>query len=69
MIGAIPTVTGITVASALAKSYESKAFRNLLIRLNNTKKGSKQESRAFDLASTFVASELQAAKKEQEKNK
>lgn len=69
MIGAAPTIAGVTIASGLAKAYESKAFRNLLIKLSNTKKGSRQESRAFELASTFVASELQAAKKEQEESK
>lgn len=34
--------------SAAAKGYESKTVRNALLRLSNTKKGSKQESRLAD---------------------
>ncbi len=59
-IGALGT------GSAIAKAYESKAFRNLLIKLNSTRAGSKLESKALDMAVPFVLSELQAAKTKQE---
>lgn len=59
-----PTV-GISSAlltSALSKAYESRGFRNLLIKLNNTQPASIAESRILDMAVTAVVAELQAAK-------
>lgn len=76
--GAVAAATGAAViapqvaiplmvlSSGAAKLYESTKFRNLLIRLKNTKKGSKQEAKILELASAFAASELQVAKTTQE---
>jgi len=61
-----PTIAAATIASALAKTYESRAFRGLLIKLSNTKKGSKIETRVLESAMPFVVAELQAAKKQQQ---
>ena len=66
IIPAAPTVAGVALASGLAKAYESKAFRNLLIKLEGTQVGSKRESRAFEMMIPFALSELQAAKTKQE---
>lgn len=65
VLPALPTVAAVTFASALAKAYESKAFRVLLTKLANTRKGSKLETRALESAIPFVLSELQVAKTEQ----
>lgn len=56
----------VATASALAKAYESTRFRNLLIKLKNTKPGSPQETRALELAVPAVLAELQAAKTAQQ---
>ncbi len=69
VLPAAPTVAAVTVASAIAKAYESKAFRTLLTKISNTKKGSKLETRALELATPFVVGELQAAKTAQEETK
>ncbi len=61
-----PTIAAVTVASAMAKAYESKAFRNTLIRLSSTKRGSKLETKSLEAAMPFVVAELQAAKAAQE---
>jgi hypothetical protein len=66
VLPAAATISGLTVASGLAKAYESKAFRNLLVKISNTKKGSRTETKALDLATPFVLAELQAAKAAQE---
>lgn len=55
----------IVVASALAKAYESAKFRNLMLRLSNTQRGSKAETGLLELAAAFVAPELRAATEEQ----
>ena len=60
------TIGATAVGSALAKSYESRPFRNLLLKIKNTKKGSKAETEALELALPFVLAELQAAKTRQE---
>jgi hypothetical protein len=52
--------------SAIAKAYESKAFRNLLIKLNSTRVGSNLETKTLEAVVPFVLSELQAAKVKQE---
>ena len=61
-----PAVAAVTAASAIAKAYESKAFRNTLIRLSSTKRGSSLETRSLEAAIPFVVAELQAAKAAQE---
>ena len=61
-----PAVAAVTAASAIAKAYESKAFRNALIRLSSTKRGSSLEARSLEAAIPFVVAELQAAKAAQE---
>lgn len=58
--------TTAAVTSGIAKAYESKAFRDLLVRLKNSQPKSKVESRILDAAVTSVVSELQAAKTRQE---
>lgn len=76
LIGAGGLGAGLTVApmttlaaagtlSALAKAYESKGFRNLLVRLGNTQKGSKEELNILErigptaLPGSMVATEAQ----------
>jgi hypothetical protein len=69
LLPSIPTVAGVTFASGLAKAYESKMFRNLLIKLNSTPVGSRLEAKALELAVPFALAELQAAKTKQEEMK
>lgn len=59
---AIPLAVGTSV---IIKTYESRPFRNLLIKLANTRKGSRAEQRILDAASTLVVSGYQAAKEQQ----
>ncbi|MCP3704154.1 MAG: hypothetical protein GY954_14660, partial [Alteromonas sp.] len=60
-----PLAAGLLgTGAAIAKTYESKAFRNLLIRLNRTQVGSTQETKALESAVPFALSGLQAAKTE-----
>jgi len=59
-------ITALTTGSIIAKTYESKAFRNLLIKLNSTRIGSNIETKALEAAVPFALSELQAAKVKQE---
>jgi len=66
VVSAPLALTALTVGSVIAKTYESKAFRNLLIKLNSTQVGSKLETKALESAVPFVLSELQAAKAKQE---
>ncbi|MCP4323348.1 MAG: hypothetical protein GY787_16170 [Alteromonadales bacterium] len=62
-----PLAAGLLgTGAAIAKTYESKAFRNLLIRLNRTQVGSTQETKALESAVPFALSGLQAAKTELE---
>ena len=61
-------VTGLaalTTASGLAKAYESKPFRNLLLKLKNSKKGSKQEKELLELAAAVALGGSMASKEEQ----
>lgn len=64
-VAPITTMATATTLSALAKAYESKGFRNLLVRLGNTKKGSKAESKLLEqvgpiaLPASMVATEAQ----------
>lgn len=64
-VNPVVTIATATTLSALAKGYESKGFRNLLVRLSNTKKGSKQESKLLEqagpiaLPGSLVATEAQ----------
>lgn len=44
----LTTIATATTLSVLAKAYESKGFRNLLVKLSNTKKDSKAESRILE---------------------
>jgi len=66
VVSAPLALAALTTGSVIAKTYESKAFRNLLIKLNNTRIGSKLETKALEAAVPFVLSELQAAKVKQE---
>jgi hypothetical protein len=58
------TTAFIATASALIKTYESKAFRTLMLKLSNTKKGSKAESRIMQLATTMAVAGSQNAKEQ-----
>jgi len=66
VVAADPTVGAavIATASALIKTYESKAFRTLMLKLSNTKKGSKAESRIMQLATTMAVAGSQNAKEQ-----
>ena len=66
IVSAPAALSLLGTGSVIAKTYESKAFRNLLIRLNSTQIGSKLETKALESAIPFVLSELQAAKAKQE---
>ncbi len=59
-------VPAVTALAAIAKAYESAKFRNILLKIGNTKKGSKIETGLLESVIPIVAAELQAAKKEQE---
>ena len=57
-------VPAIATASAILKGYESKPFRNLLLKIGNTQPGSTAEKRLLEAAGLFVASGLQSAKEQ-----
>lgn len=63
-----PLLTGSVVGgtSILLKAYESRPFRNLLLKIGNTKTGTIAEKRLLDLASATVAGGFQAATESQE---
>jgi hypothetical protein len=62
-----PTIAALTAGSALIKAYESRPFRSLLIRLSNTKKGSKAEKQAIDLMIPYFSGVSTAAREQQQK--
>jgi|GEM_PF-5707685 len=66
MLALEPTLAALTTGSALVKLYESKSFRNLLIRLSNTKRGSKAEKQAVDLLMPAISAELTVAREQPE---
>jgi hypothetical protein len=66
MADAATAIPVITLLSGFAKAYESTKFRNLLLKLGNTKKGSKAETGILELVAVFAAGESQVAKKAQE---
>lgn len=68
ILPAAPVVGLAAVGSAIAKTYESKAFRNLLIKLNNTQPGSKLETKYLDALATVLVSGNQVSKEQQQKN-
>lgn len=61
-----PFMTGSAVASlsVIAKAYESAAFRDLLLRVQSTQKGSKQERKVLSAAIPSLLVALQGAKEE-----
>lgn len=63
-----PVLTGLGAAtiSGFAKAYESKGFRTMLIKLANTKKGSKKETELLDTAIPAVLLGSMAATEAQE---
>lgn len=63
-----PIMTGSIVGgtSILLKAYESRPFRNLLLKIGNTKTGTTAEKRLLDLASATVVGGFQAATEAQE---
>lgn len=63
-----PVVTGSLIgsASAVIKAYESPVFRNLLMKLANTKKGTRAENLLVDQAVTIAVSGQQASRAERE---
>ena len=62
----IATFGAVSSLTAIAKGYESKAFRTLLLKIANSKKGSKIETGLLESAVPAVIAGLQATKKEQE---
>lgn len=62
----IATLATATTISALAKAYESKPFRNLLLSLEKSKSGSLQERRILDKLIPAVVAAQQAPKEEQQ---
>lgn len=62
------TMAATGTLSAIAKAYESRPFRNLLVRLKNSKPGSRAETGALELAIPLVLEGLQVARTEQEEN-
>jgi len=66
-----PILTGSLVGgtSVLLKAYESRPFRNLLLKIGNTKTGTTAEKRLLDLASATVAGGFQAARTAPEEEK
>jgi len=58
-------IPATALTSALIKGYESKKFRNLMVRLKGSPAGSKREQAALDAVATAVVAELQAAKEQQ----
>ncbi len=55
----------VGTTAGILKAYESRPFRNLLLKLSNTPKGSTAEKRILDAAGLFAAGGLQAAKERQ----
>lgn len=64
--GVIPTLAGASTLAGIAKAYESVPFRNLMLKLSNTKKGSRQETLILESAVPAALAGLQAAKARQE---
>ena len=64
--GAIPTMATVGTLSAIAKAYESRPFRNLMLKIGNSQKGSLKETQLLDAATTAFLAELQAAKEQQQ---
>lgn len=66
VVGAIPTIATVGTLSGIAKAYESRPFRNLMLKIGNRKKGSLEEKRLLDAATTALLAELQAARAQQQ---
>lgn len=64
VFGTVPTLATAGTLSAIAKTYESAPFRNLLLKIANRPKGSRQERELLDAARSAFLAELQAARKE-----
>lgn len=62
----ITTIATATTVSVIAKAYESRAMRNVLMRLGQTKPGSKAEQRLLDAGATALLAQIQASKAEQQ---
>lgn len=60
-------VSATLATSVISKAYESRAFRNALVKLSGTKPQSRQELEALEGVYTMLAAELQAAKAQQER--
>lgn len=65
-LGVVPTLVGAGTLSGIAKAYESVPFRNLMLKLGNTRPGSKRETLVLQSVVPGVLAELQAAKAQQE---
>jgi hypothetical protein len=62
----VTTLGTVGALSAIAKAYESKPFRTLLLKIANSKPGSKIETGLLDATVPGVLAGLQAAKAQQE---
>jgi hypothetical protein len=56
------TASAVATVTAIAKAYESTAFRTIMTKLKSTRKGSKSELSAIQTATPLILAELQAAK-------
>ncbi len=63
---AFTTLGTVGTLSAIAKAYESRPFRNLLLKIANSKKGSKIETGLLEAAVPGVLAGLQGAKTRQQ---
>lgn len=64
-VAPLTTIATTTTLSGIAKAYESRGFRDLLLKIGKTKAGSKAETTLLESVAPAVAASLLAAKKEQ----
>lgn len=64
---AIPTVTGVVTAGTLARIYESKPVRNMLLKLANTPPGSIKAEKIISEAMPEINAFVQTLRREEEK--
>ena len=58
----LTTAGGVALSSAMVKAYESKLFRNLMIKLKNAEPGSTQALKIQEAAMPFILSAVQSTK-------
>ena len=65
-VAPLTTIATTGSMAVIAKAYESRAMRNLLMRIGRSKKGSAESKRLLDAAATALIAEIQASKQEQQ---